>query len=991
MYCAGGVDNISACNGDSGGGMFFNIDGAWYLRGVVSFSPSRPNVKLALCDSSKPTVFTDITKYRNWITRHTNTTKWLKDLKPCSNDTIEKDTECNAASRIDSGFLLAELNGRIFRVPLNGDPAVNYGADFNQNEPAILGYDCSEGRFYWTESATRSIFSAKLDGTDKKPFITGDRGMPIQPVVDWISRRLYWIDYDKETLEVASLDDPNLRTTVKTNVRVIDRIAVDPLEGKVYQTRRYQKIDRFNLDGSETEEFFDRGESIADMKLSIATGELCYAIDGFSMIECINTRSKEIRILVSNLTDVVTFAKTVDKVYWILVDSDTIESSNHLGERQPPIKLNVTVDYFSSLDAVTDECPVFYSPCADNNGNCPGKTICLLNPREPSGKICKSIASQTDDQVDPSTIIKPRPIKPIITDGTEAKESKWPWHVAIYSSLQNKTGYLCGGSIIDRNTIVTAAHCFYYNTSMGYRVMRENEISVRSGSKYVDGFTEATQVSDLAKIIIHHKYNHSYPANDIAILKLSSDLNITNFVRSVSIWSFDSDPNQNVDTNGTVIGFGLDEDGEPFDTLRDTTLSVLDTNTCLQYDNETYGNLLGRNVYCAFRIDSVGACHGDGGGGMFFNINDTWYLRGVVSFSPMKPNVSIPACDSSKPTVFTDVTKYRSWISRYTNTTKWLQDLKPCEDGMINSDTDCNAASRFDHGFLLAGVNESIIRVPLNGDPAFNVREDSNKNPLAGLDFDCVDGRFYWTEYGVRAIFSAKFDGTDKKAFITKDLDPGKIAVDWISRRLYWLDFEKGSIEVASLENTSLRTTVMTNVPFYTKIALDVLQGKLYKTRGYSLITSHNLDGSEPEQLITLKESAGTFKDMKFTMATGEVCYTVSATIECIDTRSKEIRRIVTNFTDVVTFAKTKGEVYWMHENSNTIESIDKRGERQPPKMFNWSANIFTALNAVTDICPTFYSPCAINNGDCPESTICLLNPRTPSGKICKCTENCTN
>lgn len=38
---------------------------------------------------------------------------------------------------------------------------------------------------------------------------------------------------------------------------------------------------------------------------------------------------------------------------------------------------------------------------------------------------------------------------------------------------------------------------------------------------------------------------------------------------------------------------------------------------------------------------------------MFFEINGTWYVRGIVSF-----------------TVFTDVSKYREWIMRYTGMQK---------------------------------------------------------------------------------------------------------------------------------------------------------------------------------------------------------------------------------------------------------------------------------------------------------------------------------
>lgn len=47
--------------------------------------------------------------------------------------------------------------------------------------------------------------------------------------VDWVSRRLYWTDSTKDTIEVASLDNPKLRTVVVRGDLVNPRgIAVDP-------------------------------------------------------------------------------------------------------------------------------------------------------------------------------------------------------------------------------------------------------------------------------------------------------------------------------------------------------------------------------------------------------------------------------------------------------------------------------------------------------------------------------------------------------------------------------------------------------------------------------------------------------------------------------------------------------------------------------------------------------------------------------------------
>lgn len=43
-------------------------------------------------------------------------------------------------------------------------------------------------------------------------------------------------------------------------------------------------------------------------------------------------------------------------------------------------------------------------------------------------------------------------------------------------------------------------------------------------------------------------------------------------------------------------------------------------------------------------------------------------------------------------------------------------------------------------------------------------------NRAIGVDKDCADGRVYWSDISAKAIFSAKYDGTDKKTFISENI-----------------------------------------------------------------------------------------------------------------------------------------------------------------------------------------------------------------------------
>lgn len=56
----------STCDGDSGGGMYFDDNGTYRLRGIVSLAKTRNGVE-KYCDPHEYIVFTDAARYLDWI------------------------------------------------------------------------------------------------------------------------------------------------------------------------------------------------------------------------------------------------------------------------------------------------------------------------------------------------------------------------------------------------------------------------------------------------------------------------------------------------------------------------------------------------------------------------------------------------------------------------------------------------------------------------------------------------------------------------------------------------------------------------------------------------------------------------------------------------------------------------------------------------------------------------------------------------------------
>ncbi|XP_062551220.1 ovochymase-2-like [Armigeres subalbatus] len=65
VFCAGYTNGTAVCNGDSGGGLFFQQGNAWFIGGIVSFSQYEPNSNR--CNPHGYGAFMKVFSYLHWI------------------------------------------------------------------------------------------------------------------------------------------------------------------------------------------------------------------------------------------------------------------------------------------------------------------------------------------------------------------------------------------------------------------------------------------------------------------------------------------------------------------------------------------------------------------------------------------------------------------------------------------------------------------------------------------------------------------------------------------------------------------------------------------------------------------------------------------------------------------------------------------------------------------------------------------------------------
>ena len=194
-------------------------------------------------------------------------------------------------------------------------------------------------------------------------------------------------------------------------------------------------------------------------------------------------------------------------------------------------------------------------------------------------------------------------------------------------------------------------------------VLSVSRVSVDVGRIHLNETSNYTQTHAVRQIIVHPRFSQHSIINDIALIKLRTNITMSKYVQPVCLWTMDSNQTLIVGRSGTIVGFGLNERDVVSDQLKQALVGVQDALTCIASDRDVFGTHLTTDMFCGMGQNGASACNGDSGGGMFFEVGGKWYVRGLVSFTPLNANTK--PCDPRKNTAYTDVAKYLDWIKQY--------------------------------------------------------------------------------------------------------------------------------------------------------------------------------------------------------------------------------------------------------------------------------------------------------------------------------------
>jgi len=281
-----------------------------------------------------------------------------------------------------------------------------------------------------------------------------------------------------------------------------------------------------------------------------------------------------------------------------------------------------------------------------------------------------------------------------VLNGKIAEDGAWPWQVALMRvDVENDLlSQFCGGSMIQNNWVLTAAHCVVEEKSDGYYLINPANTRIMVGTNRISNEGDFVEVE---QIIVHEGYNPNSFDNDIALIKLARQPNAKFATITIPTEEY-ADILEKPDTTTIVTGWGRTEAGTPSRELREGKIEIIDRGICNQVllsgpikaaagyfqqtvtaldipgntANELWSQVLDNvpvpmteNMICSGTPEGPrGACDGDSGGPLVVPVGDGKYIQaGIVSWGLASAD-GVGCNRDAKFSAYTRTGNYADWV-----------------------------------------------------------------------------------------------------------------------------------------------------------------------------------------------------------------------------------------------------------------------------------------------------------------------------------------
>nr|XP_029720065.1 polyserase-2-like [Aedes albopictus] len=248
----------------------------------------------------------------------------------------------------------------------------------------------------------------------------------------------------------------------------------------------------------------------------------------------------------------------------------------------------------------------------------------------------------------------------LIANGYRALAGSWPWHGAMFHRYrEGMIRYACGVTILTEQFVITAAHCTLSDPDR--QKLPASRVFIQVGISNLDSPDRHMRQHNIELITRHEEYDQATFENDIALLKLYTEITYNDYIQPVCLWQGDAQLSKIISKEGFIVGWGRDEHYKlPMD-LNEATAPIVSRRDCIASDPYHYNKYYFESkTFCAGGNGAV-STYGDSGGGLFLREGTSWVLRGIVSNGKADPNNNLKLVLDSY-VIYVDVAFYSNWI-----------------------------------------------------------------------------------------------------------------------------------------------------------------------------------------------------------------------------------------------------------------------------------------------------------------------------------------
>ncbi|XP_072382722.1 uncharacterized protein [Diabrotica undecimpunctata] len=239
--------------------------------------------------------------------------------------------------------------------------------------------------------------------------------------------------------------------------------------------------------------------------------------------------------------------------------------------------------------------------------------------------------------------------------GIISPPKKFPHMALIGFGPEENKKWLCCGSVISVNFVLTAAHCL--NSDYG----AAKWVHLGDLDLSTDQDDAEPQDFNITRAIAYPSYNSSFKYHDIALIQLDRNIRVSSYVKIACLQTVKK-MYYGRDGSMTAVGWGVTEyAGEQNNLLLYININEVSTEECSNsysnYKSTLPHGIDGDTMICAGGKNRIDTCVGDSGGPLQDSYGVGIKIVGITSFGK-------PCGLTESPSVYTRVSYYVDWIER---------------------------------------------------------------------------------------------------------------------------------------------------------------------------------------------------------------------------------------------------------------------------------------------------------------------------------------